>query len=380
MEKRIYLDYAATAPVRPEVVKVMKPYFSERFGNAASIHRFGQQAQKATDEARRKVAEILNCKPLEIIFTSSGTEADNLAIYGLAKNYPDGHIITTTIEHKAALETCRALGQTGLKVTYIKPNQEGIVSVEQITKAITPKTFLVSIMYANNEVGTIQPIREIGLMLKRENQKRKQPIYFHTDAVQAGNLLSLDTQILHTDMLTLSGHKLGGPKGVGLLYVRDGVPLQPIIYGGGQERGLRSGSLNVPGIVGLATALEMVQRQKPAETKRLSELQKYLIKELRKLPQIEFNGSLTSRLVNNLNFSVKGKTSDELVIGLDRRGIAVSAASACAAGSVEPSYVLLAMGLNATRANSSVRITLGYLTKKPDLVKLAKELKQLAAN
>jgi cysteine desulfurase len=377
---KIYLDYAATAPVRPEVAKTMKPYFSERFGNASSIHGFGQQAQKATDEARRKVGDILNCKPLEVIFTGSGTEADNLAIQGVAKKFPNGHIITTAIEHKAVLETCQALEKAGIKVTYIKPSREGMVSVEQIAKAITPKTFLVSVMYANNEVGTIQPIREMGLMLKKINQDRKQKIYFHTDAVQAGTLLSLDVQILHVDMLTLSGHKLGGPKGVGLLYVRDGVPIQPIMYGGGQERGLRSGSLNVAGIVGLAAALEISQSYKVAETKRLSGLQKYLMAELKKLPNITLNGSLVGRLVNNINFSVDKKTSDELVIGLDRQGIAVSAASACAAGSIESSYVLQAMGLSETRASSSVRVTMGYLTKKLDIVQLVKMLKRLATN
>jgi len=380
MKKRIYLDYAATAPVRPEVLKAMKPYFADRFGNASSIHSFGQQAQKATDEARRKIAEILNCKPLEIIFSSSGTESDNLAIQGLAKNYPNGHIVTTAIEHKAVLETCKALEKSGIKVTYIKPNREGIVSVDQIVKAIAPKTFLVSVMYANNEIGTIQPIREMGLAIKKLNHDRKQPVYFHTDAVQAGTLLSLDTQILHTDMLTLSGHKLGGPKGAGILYVRNGVPLQPIMFGGGQERGLRPSTLNVAGIVGLATALAVSQNHKQAETKRLAELQKYLIKELKKFPEIKINGSLTNRLTNNVNVSVDKKTSDELVIGLDQQGIAVSAVSACSAGSMSPSYVLQAMGSTQTVASSSLRITLGYLTKKPDIIRLVQALKKLLPN
>lgn len=377
MEKRVYLDYAATSPMRPEVVRAMKPYWSEKFGNASSIHAFGQQAQKAVDTARRNIAETLNCQPAEIVFTASGTEADNLAIQGLAKKFPKGHIVTTSMEHKAVLETCRALTRWGIKVTYVAPNREGVVSVESIERAITPKTFLVSVMYANNEVGTIQPIREIGLMLKRANQNRKQKIYFHTDAVQAGTLLSLNTQILHVDMLTLSGHKLGGPKGVGVLYVRDGVPLGPILYGGGQERGLRPSSLNVAGIVGLAVALEISQQHKAAEAKRLSALQRYLIKELKKLASVKLNGTLTERLANNINFSVDGKTSDAIVIGFDRRGIAVSAVSACSAGSMEPSYVLQAMGINETRAGASVRVTMGYLTKKPDIVRFIKMLKQL---
>jgi len=329
------------------------------------------------DEARRKVAKRLNCNPLEIIFTASGTEADNLAIKGLAGDYPDGHIVTTAIEHKAVLEACEALEKTGIKVTYVKPGPDGVVDVGQIECAITPKTFLVSVMYANNEIGTIQPIREIGLLVKKLNRQRKQHIYFHTDAVQAGSLLDLNTQILHVDMLTLSGHKLGGPKGVGALSVRTGVTLTPIIHGGGQERGLRSGTLNTAGIVGLAKALESAQSQKTAEIKRLKQLQKSLLVALSKLPNVTINGSVIERLANNVNFSVAGCTSDELVIGFDRRGIAVSATSACAAGNLEPSYVLQAMGLGEGRARSSVRITLGYQTKKSDvkrLIRVAQEV------
>lgn len=377
MKDRIYLDYAATAPMRPEVQKAMKPYFAERFGNASSIHTFGQQAQKAVDTARLEIAEILNCQLSEIVFTSSGTEADNLAIQGLAKQFPKGHIVTTTIEHKAVLTTCHALEQWGITVTYVKPNKDGVVETQTILEAITPKTFLVSVMYANNEIGTIQPIREIGLVIKQLNKERKQTIYLHSDAVQAGGWLSLDTQILHTDLLTLSAHKLGGPKGVGLLFVKTGVPIAPMIYGGGQEQGLRSGSLNVAGIVGLATALKLSQKQRVAETKRIQKLQSHLIQALKKFKSVTFNGSLKERLVNNLNVSVKGHTSDELVIGLDRQGIAVSAASACAAGSIEPSYVIESLGVGATRATSSIRVTMGYLTKKSDIDALIRALKKL---
>lgn len=363
--------------MRPEVLQAMKPYFSEKFGNAASIHSFGQQAHNAVDAARRAIASILNCRSEEIIFAASGTEADNLAIQGLAKNFPGGHIITTAIEHKAVLETCQALEKQRIRVSYVGPNKDGIVSAEKIIRAITPKTFLVSVMYANNEVGSIQPIREIGLALKRINQDRKRPVYFHTDAVQAGTLLDLNTQVLHVDLLTLSAHKLGGPKGVGMVYVKNGTLLQPLIYGGGQERNLRSGSLNVAGIVGMTKALELSQQKKRAENKRLGALQTSLVKSLKKIPGVNINGSLAQRLTSNVNFSVTNKTSDELVIGMDRRGIAVSAASACAAGSIEPSYVLSAMGLSDTRARSSVRITLGYQTKKPDIDRFTKALLQI---
>ncbi len=371
---KVYLDYAATSPMRPEVIRAIAPYAENDFGNASSIHTFGRKAAEAVDEARRKIAKRLNCSPLEIIFTASGTEADNLAIKGLAGDYPDGHIVITAIEHKAILETCRALEKNGIKVTYVKPNSEGIVEIKEIERAITPKTFLVSVMYANNEVGTIQPIREIGLLVKKLNKTRKRRVYFHTDAVQGGCLLDLDTQILHTDMLTLSGHKLGGPKGVGVLYVRTGVTLTPVIHGGGQERGLRSGTLNIMGIVGTAQALDSAQSQKVKEVKRLKQFQKSIFVVLEKLPNVTINGSLTERLANNINFSVAGRTSDELVIGFDRKGIMVSATSACAAGNLEPSYVLQAMGAGEGRARSSLRITMGYRTKKSEIDQLIKEL------
>ena len=380
MNKTIYLDYAATAPVRPEVAKAMAPYAADMFGNAASIHSFGRKSATAVDRSRQQVSRWLNCQPTEIIFTASGTEADNLAIKGLVGDYPDGHIVTTAIEHKAVLETCWWLEKAGIKVTYVKPNADGVVEVRQIEQAITPKTFLVSVMYANNEVGTIQPIREIGLMIKRLNKTRKRRVYFHTDAVQAGCLLSLDTQILHTDMLTLSGHKLGGPKGVGALFIKTGVTLSPVIHGGGQERGLRSGTLNTAGIVGLAQALDSAQTKKNQETKRLKQLQKTLATAVAKLPGVTINGSMTERLAYNLNFSVAGKTSDELVIGLDRRGIAVSSTSACAAGNLEPSYVLQAMGAGEGRTRSSIRVTLGYLTKSSDITQLIAALRGLLSH
>ncbi|MFH0905240.1 MAG: cysteine desulfurase family protein [bacterium] len=377
MPKPIYLDYAATAPMRPEVITAMKPFWRENFGNPASIHSFGREALNVVDAARRQVAGLLNCQSQEIIFTSGGTESDNLAIQGVARRFPECHIITSAIEHKAVLETCRQLERQGYLVTYIRPNESGVVAAEQVVKAITPRTALVSIIYANNEVGTIQPIREIGLQLKKINQTRKQSIYFHTDAVQAANYLELNTAILHVDLLTVSAHKLGGPKGIGLLFVKDGAPIEPIVYGGGQEQGLRSGTLNAAGIVGLAAALTSAQAQREKETRRLRAWQDRAIKKVGKLRNIHINGSLTDRLPNNINFSVNGKTSDELVIGFDRHGIAVSAASACAAGSIEPSYVLKAMGLSDSIARSSVRITLGYQTANKEINRLIKVLSGL---
>lgn len=374
---QIYLDYAASAPLRP-AVKTAIHKIEAVFGNPNSIHGYGQAALNLTDTARREIAGILGCQPNEIIFTGSATEADNLAIKGIATGRGGGHIITTAMEHKAVLESCRWLEASGFTVTYIKPNRDGLVPVAKIEAAIQPNTILVSIMYANNEIGTIQPIREIGKLIERVNRERINPILFHTDAVQAGASLDLDTKRLHVDLLTLSGHKLGGPKGIGLLFVRNGIQLAPQIHGGGQEQGRRSGTLNISGIVGLATALTQAQKIKARETTRLAALQKYLIGEMRRLPNAEINGSLIHRLPNNLNLSLKGRVSDELVIALDRVGIAVSAASACAAGSIEPSYVLQAMGLSDVRTTSSIRISWGWNTKKADLTALVKRLQKLA--
>ncbi|OGB73560.1 hypothetical protein A3K24_01780 [candidate division Kazan bacterium RIFCSPHIGHO2_01_FULL_44_14] len=374
--KQIYLDYSASAPLRPEVKTAMRKAEAV-FGNPNSIHGSGREALNLVDASRRDIASILDCQPNEIIFAGSATEADNLAIKGVALSQKKGHVITTAIEHKAVLESYHWLEDQGFAVSYLEPNHEGMILVEQIESAIRPDTILVSVMYANNEIGTIQPIREIGKLIEVLNRGRTHPILFHTDAVQAGNYLNLDVKSLHVDLLTLSGHKLGGPKGVGLLFVRNGVNLTPQIHGGGQERGIRSGTINVVGVVGLTTAIELAQKNKIRETKRLSALQRYLINALHQMPGVAINGSTTNRLPNNLNFSVPKITSEELVIGLDRQGIAVSAASACAAGSIEPSYVLSAMGLSQSRINSSVRISWGWETTKSDLTTLVKSLKNL---
>ncbi|AKM84948.1 MAG: class V aminotransferase, cysteine desulfurase [candidate division Kazan bacterium GW2011_GWA1_50_15] len=374
--KPIYLDYAASAPLRPEVKQAINRV-AKIFGNPNSSHTSGREALNLADAARRQVAEMLNCQPSEIIFTGSATEADNLAIKGVALNRGRGHIITTAIEHKAVLESCRWLETQGFTVSYIKPGREGLISAAKIGAAIRPDTILVSVMYANNEIGTIQPIRAIGKLIETLNRERTHPILFHTDAVQAGNYLNLDTKYLHVDLLTLSGHKLGGPKGIGCLFARGGVTIAPQMHGGGQERGLRSGTVNVTGAVSMAAALAAAQKNKAKMYSRHHEWQRDLANHLQQLPGVEINHPLDASLPNIVNVSVRGHTSDTLVIGLDRMGIAVSAASACAAGGIEPSYVLQALHLPQTRATSSLRISWGWQTKKSDLTALVKVMKKL---
>lgn len=376
-KEKAYLDYSATTPMYKEVEIAMKPFWGKIFGNPSSIHGFGREALNALDEARGRVANVLHCSPLEVIFTASGTEADNLALFGVAQKYKKGHVVTSAIEHKAVLASCRELERQGYRVTYIRPNSEGIVEAEQVMAAIQDDTVLVSIMYVNNEIGTIQPIREIGKLINTLNKERAQKIVFHTDAIQAANLLSLDTQHLYVDLLSLSAHKVGGPKGVGCLFVKKNTDLHPIIFGGDQERGVRSGTQNVAGIVGFATALELAQKNSAKETGRLAKLQEYLLKELGKLP-VQINGSVKDRVASNINFSIPGKSSDEIVIYCDLNGIAVSAASACSSGSIEPSHVIDALGLEPDRATSSVRVSMGYETTKAELTAFVKAIRQLA--
>lgn len=373
----IYLDYSATTPLRPEANKAMQPYFGDVFGNPSSIHAAGREALNAVDSARRSVAAILNCEPGEIVWTSGGTESDNLAILGIGRKDKPGHIVTSAIEHKAVLGACAQLEREGWKVTYVKPGRDGVLKTSAVLGAIKDSTRLVSIIYAQNEVGTIQPIREIGRGIQKLNTSRTKKVLFHTDAVQAGTLLDIDTKNLCVDMLSLSAHKLGGPKGTGILFVRSGIAVQPLLVGGGQEGGRRSGTLNVAAIVGMATALSVCQITRERETKRLAVLQKRLIAAVSKLPGVTLNGDVVHRLASNVNVSVGSRTSDELVIGLDRAGIGVSAASACSSGSIEPSYVLQAMGYKTVHASSSLRITMGYRTKAGDITKLVSALKRL---
>lgn len=372
-----YLDYSATAPVRPEVREAMLPYLEGEFGNPASIHTLGRQALNGADGARREVAEILNCEANEIVWTSGGTESDNLAILGIGLGEKPAHIVTSAIEHKAVLAACERLSKQGWRITYVRPTRKGLLKAVDVLGAIEEDTRLVSIIYAQNEIGTIQPIREIGKGIEKLNESRNKKVLFHTDAVQAGTLLNVNTKYLHVDLLTLSGHKLGGPKGIGLLFVRNAIKLTPLIMGGEQESNRRSGTLNVPGIVGMAMALKICQARREKEFARLLKLQKDLLSQLARLPRVVVNGDTQQRLPSNINVSIKGKPSDELVIGLDRMGIGTSAASACSSGSIEPSHVLLAIGLGEDRATTSLRITMGYLTKAGDIKRFSAALKSI---
>jgi len=361
----IYLDHAATTAVDPWVVEAILPYFTVRYGNASSIHSLGQDARRAVEEARAGVAEILNCNPEEVIFTSCGTESDNLAIRGVAwMNRQRGdHIITSPIEHHAVSHTCEQLQkQFGLEVTYLPVDGWGRVNPADVEKAITDTTVLISIMYANNEVGTIEPIAEIGEIARRHG------IPFHTDAVQAAGALSLDVQELSVDLLTLSAHKFYGPKGVGVLYVRKGVEVLPTQTGGGHESNRRAGTENVPYIVGLATALKLAEERREQESRRLTALRDRLIEGiLSSMPHCQLMGHPSERLPNNANFVFEYVEGEGILLSLDMEGIAASSGSACATGSAEPSHVLLAMGVQPDIAHGSLRLTLGRENTEQDV-------------
>lgn len=369
-KKQIYLDYAASTPVDPKVLQAMLPYFSKEYGNASSIHGFGQRALAAIDEAREKVAEFLSCDSREIIFTGSATEANNLALQGIIKATKQEsnetikryHIITSQIEHDSILETCRMLEKEGIEVTYLPVTKDGFVRPEDVKDALKENTVLVSIMYANNEIGTIQPIAEIGRLLKSYNLNLKFKVYFHTDAVQAVNYLDCNVNNLGVDMLTISGHKIYGPKGVGTLYIRKSTPIKPLIYGGGQERGLRSGTENIAGIVGLGVATAQI-RDLRLKIKETEKLQAELIDGvLKTIPGAKLNASRENRLPNNANFYFPGIDAQSLIIALNQEGIAVSSGSACSTRAVQPSHVLLAIGLSKEAALSSIRVTIGRYT------------------
>lgn len=364
---KIYLDYAATTPVDPKVFKAMAPYFKKDFGNPSSIHGFGQAALAAVDESRQTAADFLGCSADEIIFTGSATEANNLAIFGIAK--PGSHIITTNIEHHAVLEPFQELAKRGMEITFVPVNNDGLVSVADIEKAIKPNTVLVSIMYANNEIGTIQPIAEIGKMLPEK-------ILLHTDAVQAANYLDCNVKNLGVDLLTLSAHKIYGPKGVGLLYIREGVKLNPLILGGGQEQARRSGTENVAGIVGLGKALEEIQNPKvKIQNIKIRQFRDKIIRTvLKAIPGARLNGSLTQRLPNNANFSFEGAEGEAIVIALDQKGIACSTGSACSSRSLQPSHVLMSLGLSEEQAHGSLRVTVGRFTAQLEIERFLKVL------
>jgi len=365
-ERRVtYLDHAATTPVDPRVVEAMLPYFTERYGNASAIYTLGREARQALDQARAGVAEVLNCSPKEIVFTSCGTESDNLAIRGVAwMNRERGdHIITSSIEHHAVSHTCKQLEKRfGFNVTYVPVDEYGRVDPGDVEKATTDGTVLISIMYANNEVGAIEPISEIGEIARNHS------IPFHTDAVQAAGSLSLDVQELNVDLLTLSSHKFYGPKGVGVLYVREGLELVPAQSGGGHENGLRSGTENVPYIVGLAKALTLVEERREEESQRLTALRDRLTDGvLSSIPHSRLMGHPSERLPNNANFVFEYVEGEGMLLSLDMQGIAASSGSACATGSAEPSHVLVAMGVPPSVAHGSVRMTLGRENTEEDV-------------
>lgn len=354
----IYLDHAATTPVDPRVLEAMLPYFTERFGNPSSIYAAGREARAALDQARARIARLLNCQAREIVFTSGGTESDNLAIKGVAfwhlLNGRGRHIVTTAFEHHAVLHSAEYLERFGFEVTYVRPDPDGLIDPAAIAAALRPDTVLVSVMYANNEIGTIQPIAQIARIC------RERGITVHTDAVQAAGTLPLDVEELGVDLLSVSAHKFYGPKGVGFLYVRSGTPIVWQQHGGAQESNRRAGTENVPGIVGMARALELAYEELEERNAHLQRLRDRLIDEiLRRIPGSRLNGHRTQRLPNNVNVTFEGVEGETLLLNLDLHGIAASSGSACTTGSTEPSHVLLAIGLTPEQARSSIRLTLG---------------------
>jgi cysteine desulfurase len=374
--KRIYLDYAATTPTHPEVVAAMLPYFSDSFGNPSSIHSFGQEAKAAVEEARDKIASLIGARSEEIVFTSGGTEADNFAIKGVAyANEGRGkHIITTSIEHHAVTESCKFLERRGFEVTYLPVDSYGVVDPEDAKKAITDGTILISVMHANNEVGTIEPVAEISRIA------RERAIYFHTDAVQTVGHIPVDVNALGVDLLAMSAHKLYGPRGVGALYVRKGTRMIPFMHGGEQERKRRASTENVAGIVGFGKAAEIAQREMDEEAKRLICLRDKLIKGLMvRIERIRVNGHPTHRLPNNVNMSIEFVEGESMLLNLDLEGIAASTGSACSSASLEPSHVLLAMGLAHDLAHGSLRFTLGRETTEGEIDRVLAALPQIVA-
>lgn len=369
--KPIYFDYAATTPTDQEVAALMADVMVHSFGNPSSVHGFGREALAIVAKARRQLAELIGARPQEIVYTSGGSESDNLALKGAAYacRQRGNHIVTTAIEHHALLHSCQQLEGQGFTVTYLQPDKDGRIDPAAVSAALRDETILISVMFANNEVGTVQPIREIGALA------RDRGIWFHTDAVQAAGHLPIDVAAMNIDLLSLSGHKFYGPKGIGALYVRSGIRLEPQIAGGAQERGLRAGTENVPAIAGLGLAAEKARSGQVAEAARLGSLSKQLIGEIEaKLPRAVLNGHRQQRLPGNVNFSFPGISGESLLMNLDMAGIAASSGSACAAGSLEPSHVLLAMGLDPELARSSLRISLGRGNTAAEIEYLAEQL------
>lgn len=377
MEKKIiYLDNAATTPVRPEVLETMIPYFTEKFGNPSSIYSISASNKKEISAARETIAKTINTDADNIYFTAGGSESDNWALKATAEAYQNKgkHIITTKIEHHAILHTCEYLEKKGFEITYLDVDENGIVKLDQLKKAIRPDTILISVMFANNEIGTIQPISEIGRIAKDHD------ILFHTDAVQAYTQVPIDVEALHIDMMSTSGHKINGPKGIGFLYIRKGVKIRSFVHGGAQERKRRAGTENVPGIIGIAKAAEIATGNMKERTGKEVELRNYMIdRVLSEVPFTRLNGDRSQRLPNNINFSFQFIEGESLLIMLDMEGICASSGSACTSGSLDPSHVLLAIGLPHEIAHGSLRLTLGDATTKEDLDFVIENIKRIVA-
>lgn len=377
MSDLIYLDHAATTAVHPDVLKEMLPYFTDRFGNPSSVYGFAANNKNKLTEARETIAGALGAKPEEIYFTAGGSESDNWALKCTAEAYGvhGGHIITTKIEHHAILHTCKYLQNRGYDVTYLDVDENGLVDLNTLEAAIRPDTFLISIMFANNEIGTIEPIKEIGEIAHRHG------ILFHTDAVQAFGQIPIHVDEMNIDMLSASGHKFNGPKGIGFLYIKKGLKLKSFIHGGQQERGRRAGTENVPGIVGIAKACEIAMTEMEERMKKETELRDYLIERiLKEIPYTRLNGHSKKRLPNNVNISFQFVEGESILIMLDMAGICASSGSACTSGSVDPSHVLLAIGLPHEIAHGSLRLTLGYENTKEEMDTVVDNLKRIITN
>jgi len=375
--KRIYLDHAATTPTANEVVESMIPFFSKNYGNASSLHKEGQICRRIIEECRRKMARFINAKEGEIIFTSSGTESNNTVLKGIAFSKlgkEKNHIIISKIEHHAILEPCKFLEKRGFEITYLDVNKDGLVNPKDVEKAIKKNTLLVSIMHVNNEIGTIQPIGEIGKICKKKR------VIFHTDAVQSFGKLAIDVNKLHIDLLSASAHKIYGPKGVGLLYIRRGIEIEPLLHGGNHEFGLRSSTENVAGIVGFTKAMELCAKNMKKESRRLTYLRDKLIGAVLKIPNTRLNGHATTRIYNNANFSFRGIEGESLVMHLDMAGISASTGSACSTKELEPSHVLKAIGLDDIEAHGSLRLTLGRSTTEKDIEYTVRKIKDIVYN
>ncbi|WP_373844857.1 cysteine desulfurase NifS [Clostridium sp.] len=371
MNREIYMDYAATTFVKSEVIEEMKLYFDEYFGNPSSVYRISRRTKMAVMNAREKIAKIINANRDEIFFTSGGSESDNWAIKGtaFANREKGNHIITTGIEHPAVMNTCRYMEEQGFKVTYVPVDKFGIVDIKKLEGAIREDTLLVSVIFANNEIGTLEPIKEIGDMC------RKRGVLLHTDAVQAVGIVPVDVKEMNIDLLSMSSHKFYGPKGIGALYIRKGVKIDSLIHGGSQERGKRAGTENISGIVGMGKALEIAASNMDRESKRLSYLRDKMIEELLSIPGTSLNGHKINRLPGNVNISFDSVGAEILVMALDNKGICVSAGSACSAGAIEPSHVLKCIGLSDDGAKSSIRISLGAGTSEEDIYYVADIIK-----